>query len=206
MIIAELPLSQLREASWNPNCMNALMKKRLKESVIRFDVLRFLVVRSIGAGVYEVLAGNKLLGILREMGRPRALCAVVEVGDTHARLLAQALNHIHGEDDLGLRAEVMRDVLASIPEEEVRSLLPETAGSLKALTSLGQQDMASHVRAWQQAQEARLYHLTFQLTKEELALVEQALDKAAREVRGPKGDNPNSRGRALALICRFYLE
>ena len=51
--------------------------------------------------------------------------AVVNLDDTHAQLLAQALNHIGGEGNLGLKAELMREVLADLPEEQVLSALQE---------------------------------------------------------------------------------
>ena len=66
----------------------------------------------------------------------------IEPDDAQARLLAQALNRIHGADDLGLRAELLRQVLKTVPETEILSLLPETKGSLSALTSMNQDTMA----------------------------------------------------------------
>lgn len=88
----------------------------------------------------------------------------MDLNDARARLLAQAFNRIQGEDDLGLRAELIRQVLEALPQEDVLSLLPETAESLAALSSLGQEGMADHLQNWQRAQLARLKHLQFQLT------------------------------------------
>ena len=96
---------------------------------------------------------------------------MVDLDDSNVRLLAQALNRIEGEDDLGLKAELFKEVLRTLPQSEVLSILPESAESLKALTALGEIDIAEHLRAWQQAQSARLRHLTFQLNGNQLEVV-----------------------------------
>ncbi len=85
------------------------------------------------------------LAVLKELGVDPAPCVVVEADDANARLLAQALNRIQGHDDLGLQAELVREVLQSLPPEEVLSLLPDTAQSLQALSALGQQTMADYL-------------------------------------------------------------
>ncbi len=61
------------------------------------------MVRPIGNERYEVLAGNQRLRVLRELDVDSVHCVVVGLDDADARLLAQALNRIHGDDDLGLR-------------------------------------------------------------------------------------------------------
>ena len=150
------------------------MLARLKKSIKRFD----LVVRKLEEGAYEVLSGNQRLQVLRKLAYSHVPCVVVELDDAEARLLAQGLNRIEGEDDLGLKAELLKEVLRTLPQNEVLSILPESAEGLKALTALGEADVAEHLRAWQQAQSARLCHLTFQLSKDQLEIVEQALARA----------------------------
>lgn len=205
MKVIELPLSALREAPWNPNRMDQPMLGRLRESLSRYGLVGNLVVRSLGDGQYEVLSGNQRLKVLRENGHATVPCVVLDLDDAHTRLLAQALNHIGGEDDLGLRAELLREVLAALPQEEVLCLLPETAQSLQALASLGQADLAQHLQAWQQAQGARLRHFQAQLTPAQLEVVEQALAPFLAGVSGGEGGNPNRRGVALYMLCLAYL-
>jgi ParB family transcriptional regulator, chromosome partitioning protein len=108
MNFIDIPLDQLREASWNPNQMDGAMLERLRESLRRFDVVTNLVVRPLRGASYEVISGNQRLQVLRELGRESVPCAVVDLDDAHARLLAQALNRVQGEDDLGLRADLLR--------------------------------------------------------------------------------------------------
>ena len=200
-----MPLDALREAPWNPNSPDDATHARLKTSLDRYGLVQNLVVRRLEDATFEVLSGNQRLRILRESGVQSAPCVVVEADDGQARLLAQALNRIHGEDDLGLRAELVRKVMEDIPEAQVLSLLPETAESLKSLAVLDQQDMEEYLNAWQKAQAAKLRHLTFQLVDDQLHTVVEALERVG-EVNAGEESNPSRRGNALYALCRQYLE
>jgi len=164
-----------------------------------------LVARPLGDGTYEVLSGNQRLQVLRGQGTENVPCVIVDLDDSRARLLAQALNQVHGEDDLGLKAELIREVLDSMPQQEVLALLPETAESLTELASLGQEDMAGYLHNWQEAQKARLKHLQFQLTPSQLDVVEEALARLMPMARKSLGESPNAKGTALFLLCSEYL-
>jgi ParB family chromosome partitioning protein len=145
------------------------------------------------------------LSILKDLGSTAAPCVVVTADDAEARLLGQALNHIAGSDNLGLRAQVLREILGSKSQEEVLALLPETAVSLQSLTAIGQQSLAQAVQQWEQAQKARLRHLAFQLTESQLEVVEQVLQRLL-PLTGGSEQGPNKRGLALYLLCLGYLE
>ena len=95
------------------------MLSRLRESITRFGLVGNFVVRLLPGGLYEVLSGNQRLGVLAELGYTHVPCAVVDVAAAEARLLSQALNHIQGDDDLGLRAELLREVLSELPQDQV---------------------------------------------------------------------------------------
>ena len=71
--------------------------------------------------------------------------------DAQARLLAQALNHVHGDYDLGLRAELIREVMQVLPEEEVLAILPDTVDGLKGMASMGQETMAGYLQNYKGA-------------------------------------------------------
>ena len=206
MKVRDIPIYAIEAAEWNPNEMEGSMRSRLRKSMERYGFLVPLVVRSVGDGRYETIGGAQRLSVLREMGAATVPCVVVEAGDAEARLLSQALNHIAGIDDLGLRAELVRDLLSGMPEGEVLSVLPETAESLKALASLGTEDLASHLEAWQHAQVARLRHFQAQLTQGQLKVVQNAVGGFMPEAREHEGQNPNVRGTALYLLCKAYLE
>lgn len=175
MKIMDIPPVQLREAPWNPNSMDPAMLAHLKASVARFTVVRPLVVRHLGSGVYEVIGGNQLLTALRELGNTSGTCVVVDVEDAEARLLSQALNAIHGVDDPGLRAALLRDILKVLPQDVVAAVLPDTTAGLEGLGTVEAADLAKGLKAWEAARHARLKHLQVQLTAEQLAVVEEAL-------------------------------
>jgi len=201
-----LSIEELHEAPWNSNEMDEGMLSKLKASLSRYGLVENLVVRPVGKGQYEVVSGNQRLKLLRQMGHASVPCVVVEVDNAETRLLAQALNRVHGEDDLGLKAELVREILEHVPEPRVVELLPETSNSLQALAAMGQQSLAEHLQAWERAQAARLRHLTFQLTPSQLEVVEEVLEQIVPEVGVSPEGNPNRRGQALYLLCREWLE
>jgi ParB family transcriptional regulator, chromosome partitioning protein len=186
--------------------MDETMHSRLRRSVERFGLVVPLVVRPTEDGNYETIGGAQRLVVLRELNIDPVPCAVVEADDANARLLAQALNRIQGQDDLGLQAELIREVLQSLPQAEVLQLLPETAQSLQALSYLGQATMADYLKNWQQGQSARLKHLQFQLTPVQLEGVEEALTEVLPQAKEAQGGSPNTRGTALYLLCQAHLE
>jgi ParB family chromosome partitioning protein len=210
MQIIDLPIESIQSPDWNPNQMAEAMRPRLKASIQRFGLVVPLVVRDLGAGIYETIGGAQRLSVLQELEVTPIPCVMVEADDIESRLLSQCLNRIAGEDDLGLRAEMLKEILEQIPQAEVVKLLPETADSLQAFASLGQQDLAGYLQNYQQnyqqAQVARLKHLTFQSTPAQLEVIEEALARVMPQAGKTPGDNPNPRGTALYLLCKSYLE
>jgi ParB family chromosome partitioning protein len=204
--VINLPIGQIHAAAWNPNQMSESMRSRLLRSIERFGLVLPLVVRPTGPDSFETIGGAQRLATLRELDMNPIPCVVVEADDANARLLAQALNRIQGQDDLGLHAELIREVLQSLPQEAVLQLLPETAQSLQVLSTLGRDTMANYLKNWQQAQVARLKHLTFQSTPAQLEIIEEALARVMPQARDANTGNPNPRGNALYLLCKSYLE
>jgi ParB family transcriptional regulator, chromosome partitioning protein len=205
MKIENLPIELLMEAPWNTNQADEAMMTRLRNSINNYGLIQNLVVRPLGNG-YEVLGGDKRLKLLLEMGIKLVPCVVMNLDDIQARLLSQILNHVHGEDDLGLRAELMRQVLQEIPEDEVLGFLPDTLDSLKKLASLGTDTITSQLQHFEIARAVRLRNLQFKITTEQLETVEAAIDQALPKTKHTQGDSPNIRGTALYLICRSFLE
>ena len=206
MHIVDLPIEAIAAAEWNPNEMDADTRARLRRSIDRFGLVVPLVVRPAGQERYETIGGAQRLTVLQEAGASAAACVVVEADGTEAMLLSQALNHISGQDNPGPRAELLRRLLTTHSLEDLLGLLPETAESLKALSSLGQEDLAAHLEAWQKAQAARLRHLQFQLTDDQLGIVNEALSDFIPQARSSGGDSPNVRGTALFLLCQSFLD
>ena len=205
MEIIELPIELLKEAAWNVNQVDEAMMQRLRVSIGKYGLVQNLVVRQI-ANDYEVLSGNHRLRLLHELLIKKVPCVVVDVDDAHARLLAQALNHIHGDDDLGLRAELIREVMQVLPEEEVLAVLPDTMDGLKGMANLGQETMTGYLQNWEKARAARLRNLLFKLTSDQLKTVEAAVAQILPQARLQQGINPNARGTALYLICKSFVD
>ena len=82
MRVVDLPLDSLKEAPWNPNCMDHSMLSRLEQSIRRFGLVGVLVVRKLPDGAHEVLGGNQRLGALRRLGWATAPCTVVDLDDS----------------------------------------------------------------------------------------------------------------------------
>ncbi len=197
----DLPMEQLCEAPWNANAMEPATLQRLKNSIARYGLVENLVDRPIDLKKYEVLSGNQRLPVLTELGWEMALCAVVDLPDAEAKLLGQTLNSLHGSDNLGIRAELLEEILAAIPQSEILSLLPETASTLQALGSLSQDDPVQHLQNWQLAQNAKLRTFSARLTQDQHRVVEAAVKKFLPLASRVKNGSPNQRGTALYLIC-----
>jgi len=206
MKTVEIQIEKINAAPWNANSMDDRTIQRLRESISRYGMLQPLVVRPISKSQYEVLSGNQRLKVLKENHFVKVPCIIVNFNDVEAMLLAQALNNIHGEDDLAMKGAMLNRILTSIPKEKVLSLLPETAKSLSALSIIGKDDLAEHLKAWQQAQAARLKHMQLQFSREQLQTVEQALDMVIAKAKNKSSSNPNIRGTAMYLLARYYLE
>jgi ParB family chromosome partitioning protein len=200
----DLPLGILREAAWNPNQLDEKTLEKLKQSINRFGLVENLVVRSKD-GYFEVLSGNQRLKVMVELKIQTVPCIVLELNDSEAKLLAQALNHIHGVDDLGLRAQLLREILSQIKQEEVLLVLPESSDNLTSLASIGQEELSVQLQNWQKSRLAKLSHLNFQLTNDQKKVVEEAITRFIPFARGNKSDNPTLRGQALYLLCQSYL-
>ncbi|MDA8064640.1 MAG: ParB/RepB/Spo0J family partition protein [Thermaerobacter sp.] len=206
MEVTDLPLAQLLPAPWNPNEMDAAALGRLAASIGRFGMVLPLVVRPVSDQRFEVLGGNQRLRLYREQKLASAPCVVVHLDDMGARLLAQALNAVHGQDDLNKKAALIRDLLAAMPEEDVLAILPDTAEALRGLASIGQQSAASLAEAlniWEQARAVRLERVSFPFTAEQREVVEKAISKALPRVAA--AEEPNRRALALVEICREWL-
>ncbi len=205
MEILDVPMDLLRPAEWNPNEADDATLRRLGASLQRFGVVVPLVVRSIG-GSYEVLSGNQRLRVLREQGAATVPCVEVVADDARARLLTQALNAIHGEDDLNRKAALVRDLLKTMPAEEVAAILTDTVQAMHGLASIREASptaLGDQLSAWSHAQQAcaavRLHVTSFPFSDAQKEVVERAVAHALPRVAGTEA--LNRRALALVAIC-----
>ena len=205
MHVQSLSLAALHAAPWNPNTMAPAMTAHLRASLDRFGPVVPLVVR-VDAPGYEVLGGNQRLAIFEQQSVDPVPCVVVEADDAEARLLAQALNAIHGQDDWNAKAALVRDLVAALPEAEILRLLPETPEALHGWAHLGDQSaesLAQALGAWNHAKAARLERLSFPLTADQKSVLEAALAQMLPGL--PPTEAPNRRAIALVTICQQWL-
>ncbi len=205
MNLTDIALSKLVPAPWNSNAMDRAMLARLAKSVSTFGFLEPLVVRETGDGHFEIIGGSHRFQVLKATGAVNAPCVIVETDDASARFLSQALNHIEGEEDPAMRAESIKEILARYSEKDVLSVLPETSESLANLASFGSLTPEMYARSWQEKKSARLKHVPFQVTEDQLAVVDEAIS-LAQELASPEPGNPNRRGNVLVHICREFVE
>ena len=184
--------------------MGTDLRAHLRRSISDFGMVVPLVVRAADAGRYETVGGAHRLSVLRDMGFAKAPCLVVEANDAEARLLSQAPEpHSRGRQP-GTQGGAGARSAGSPATGPGVGCAARLGGRLQALASLGEDDIARHLTAWQRVQVARLRHLQFQLTDDQLALVEEALRHAPADHEEQKG-SPNRKGIALTEICRGYL-
>jgi len=204
--VVELKVSIIQEPSWNPNAMDDDMISHLCHSIQRYGFLVPLVVRAMGNGRFETVGGAQRLAVIKSLGFEHAPCVVVTADGTEALLLSQALNRIQGEDNIGLRAELVREVLKDLPESDILDLLPESTHSLNAMVTLGEENIADHLQAWDKTQAAKLKHLLFRLLPFQVEVIEEALARVIPQAKMSETDSPNMRGTALYLLCKQVLE
>jgi ParB family chromosome partitioning protein len=211
--VKEIPLSRLHEAEWNPNRLDERMEGLLAASLGKFGNVLPLVVRQVKHG-YEVIGGNQRLRIFRsqadDLDQTEVPCVVLKLGDDDAKLLAQALNRVHGEDDPTARFVLLQSLLESMSAEEIASILPESADALSKLSSFGNtspESIASEIEEWERARSlSRLESMSLRLTQEQRETIERAIDVASERDPDPDAmSEPIRRGRALALICGEWL-
>ncbi len=205
MKIDEISVNAITPAKWNANRLPPELKDGLRRSIELFGMIVPLAVREVGNGTYETVGGAHRLEVALGMGLDSVPCVVVEADDADARLLSQALNNITGEDNPGLKADLINHILSEKTMDEIVAVLPGTAESLTALASLGEDDLAESLQQWQASQAAQLKHMTFQLLETQLEIVEETLKRVDRIVDTDES-NPNRRGVALYELCRFFLK
>ncbi len=202
--LLQIPLERLRRHPANPNRMDEERLGKLAENVSREGDHPPIVVRPHPEeeGAYQVLDGHQRWEILRRLGQEEALCYVWPCDDPTALVLVATLNRLQGTDEPLARAELLRDLAALMPIEELSALLPEDAATIHQGLELLESDLEGLLAAFAQppAPDDGLRAVTFVVTRDDEETIEEAVAHAASRFQGP-----NRRGRALAEIARSYL-
>ena len=205
--LLRIPLDHLRPHPANANRMSADRLAALAANIARTGEYPPLVARPHPdeAGAWQLLDGHQRLTVLRRLGHTTALVFAWPCDDATALLLLATLNRLEGEDAPAKRAELLSELAALIPAEDLAALLPEDARALEEALGLLDLDvdalLADLTRAAEQRAAAADQAMTFAVPPEDVAGVETAIAQAAAQLAGK-----NRRGRALVAICRAYLE
>jgi len=144
--IVGIPIGVIHQAPWNANKVTPDTLEKVRKSLERYGSVENNVVRPswcVGTRTraevevrraalmgdeegYETLSGNHRLTLYKQAGVEKVPCAVVDLPDPEAKLLAQTLNRTRGaEDDPDRLRALLRDVVSDIPVLDVAALLPE---------------------------------------------------------------------------------
>jgi ParB family chromosome partitioning protein len=205
MQIQQIPIEKLRPAAWNPNMMTPGQLAKLKRSIQDFGIVQNFVVRPIDDDRYEVLAGNQRLKAYQELGLKTVSCVIVEGSDSKAKLLAQILNHLHGEDDLGLRAALVEDILAGLDKDEILAYLPDGEEDIDVLVNMRHSTLEEAFSYWQDKIHQGRHEFQAVLDDSQHQIVQKAIGSAKKELKAKAG-RANTRALALTRICQLYLE
>ena len=154
---------------------------------------------------YQLIDGHQRADALRELGIDFATCYVWPCDDQTALRLLATLNRLEGQDVPAKRAALLSELTSLVSPEELSLLLPESTGEIEQTLKLLEFDVDSLIADLESAAQLRASKapclISFAVPAEDVDVVMNAIDRLAASLEGK-----NRRGRALAEICRNYLE
>ncbi len=204
--LLRVPLERLHERPRNANLLSAERLEKLAANIERSGRYPPLVIRPHPTieGEFETLDGAHRLGVLRQLGHSYALCFLWPCDDTEALVLLATLNRLEGEDVPARRADLLDELTALLPAEELALLLPEDAAQIADTLQLLDLDadrlLADLERAATAASAQSPRLISFAVDPDDEPVIEQAVAEATIGL-----DGKNRRGRALAIIARRFV-
>ena len=203
--LVRIPLDWLRPHPANANVMSEERLEKLAENIRREGEYPPLVVRpdSNEEGCYQILDGHQRADILRRLGHRKATCYVWPCDDQTALVLLATLNRLEGQDDPLKRAALLRELSELVSPEELARILPESAALIRQSLDLLNLDLEGLLADLERAAGggSGLRAISFVVSADDESVIEEAVARAAEKL-----DGQNRRGRALADVCRSYLE
>ena len=205
--LVRVPLDRLHAHPANPNLMNEERLETLARNIEREGRYPPLVARPHPErpDEWQLLDGHQRADVLRRLGHSEAVIFPWPCDDEMALMLLATLNRLEGEDVPARRAELLAELTALTPADELAELLPEDAAAIEATLALLDFDtdalLAELSAAAASAADGSPRMLSFAVDAEDEAAIERALEAASADM-----DGKNRRGRALGAICRSYLE
>ena len=205
--LVRVPLFQLHPHPANPNLMDEQRLNTLARNIERDGRYPPLVARPHPErpGEWQLLDGHQRAGVLRRLGHSDAVIVPWPCDDATALMLLATLNRLEGEDIPAKRAELLAELAALMPVDELASLLPEDSAAIDetlALLDVDAEALMTELSAAADDGPADLPRtLSFAVLPEDEATIKRAVDTASDGL-----DGKNRRGRALAMICRAWVE
>ena len=202
-----IALDLLYEHPLNANLMPEGRVEKLTHNIGRSGRYPPLIVRAHPelSGHFQILDGKHRVEALRRLGLREALCYFWPCDDAEALVLLATLNRLEGEDVPARRADLLAELSALLPPEQLAELLPEDAAQINdtiALLDLDAERLLADLELAATRQRAAGPRLvSFAVLPEDEAVIEEAIAAAAVGL-----DGRNTRGRALGLLARRYLD
>ena len=191
----------------NSNHMPDDLKRKLAENIRLTGDYPPLIVRPHpdDMDAYQLIDGHQRADALRELGIDFATCYVWPCDDHTALRLLATLNRLEGQDVPAKRAALLAELTSLVSVEELSLLLPESPEEIEQTLKLLEFDVDSLIADLESAAQLRASKapclISFAVPAEDVDVVMNAIDRLAASLEGK-----NRRGRALAEICRNYLE
>lgn len=201
LTVREIPVGQLGPNPWNPNHVPADLYAKLRAYIEREGFVEPLVVRPKGE-LFEILGGFHRWKIAGELGYASVPCVVVDLDDRRAKILSVNLNELKGQSVPALLAALIHDLSRETTLDDLATQLPWDAKQLADFEELlkipdGLLEQLEADAARMERERPRV--LSFVLSPEQEAVVEEAVARALADVAG------TSRGAALTRMAQSYL-
>jgi len=205
--VVEIEVGRIHPNNWNVNRMPARMREKLARYLRREGLVEPLVVRPHPKreGEYELLGGEHRWRICKEeLGYEAVPCVVVDLDDKRAEVLSINLNEMSGDSVPSLLSKLLNDLHQEMPVGDMEAMLPYDTREITDVLSLMQlpEGLGDELEEEAEAQdEDAPTAVTIVFDKEQLALFEQALERASDEI----GKVKDFRARAVARMATAYL-
>ena len=205
--LIRVPLSDLLPHPMNANRMDEESLAKLVRNIEHEGRYPPIIARSHPARprCWQSLDGEHRRNALQQLGHTTALVYRWECSDEEALRLLATLNRLEGMDVPATRAVLLAELEDLVSADELARFLPESADAIRESRALLDLDadalLAELEAAAERADRTAVRSIAFAVTPEDESTIESAVAHAVDDLEGR-----NRRGRALAGICRRYLE
>lgn len=136
-----IPQSLLDPHPQNPNEMDELRFKKLRNNIARTGRYPALIVRPNGKR-FQIIDGYHRWLVLTDLKHPDIKCEVWDIDQKETKLLLTTLNRLRGTDDTKKRAQLLNDLAIEFGDNSFTQLVPETERALTGLLKVIENDQA----------------------------------------------------------------